>query len=60
MTIQRQDECKWTYSEEPEFCYETSCNEKFQFFDGDMPDNGYNYCPNCGGLIEIINEVHND
>lgn len=41
--------CQWTLADEFESSvYDTSCNNKHEFIEGDAKDNGYEFCPYCG------------
>ena len=41
------DTCEWIYNDDDE-CWDTNCDEKFQFIDGTPLNNGFEYCPYCG------------
>lgn len=44
--------CRWTYDPDTD-SWDTACDEKF-LFDVDGPDeNRYQFCPQCGGKIEL-------
>lgn len=42
-------DCGW--EEDCEGAYETGCNRRFVFIDGNFDDNGFLFCPYCGGRI---------
>ena len=49
--------CAWTkegphYGSDIEY-YETGCHHTFIFTDGGTIENGFNYCPFCGGEIDV-------
>lgn len=46
--------CEWT--ENGEDCFDTGCCKNFEFSDGGVADNGFEFCPFCGGAITIKNE----
>lgn len=48
------DECVWTQVCEDYF--DTACKKYFEFSDGGVADNGFEFCPFCGGVISILNE----
>ena len=39
--------CEWKYNDDDE-CWDTDCDDKFQFMGGTPIDNGFEYCPYCG------------
>ena len=43
--------CKWKY-DAYQNCYETDCDNAFQFTEGNVSDNGVKFCPYCGKIIE--------
>lgn len=47
--------CEWV--ENGEDCFDTACRKNFEFSDGGVADNGFEYCPFCGGAIVIQNEA---
>lgn len=47
--------CEWT--PDGDDCHMTSCNKHFYFSDGDVADNGFEFCPFCGGHINVLNEA---
>lgn len=49
------DPCKWGLNSEYDM-YETGCDRGFQCIDGDIEENGFKFCPYCGGRIELIGE----
>ena len=50
------DTCIWTCEEEEEpQVYRTECGDAFFLHDGTIEDEGFKYCPYCGGEI---NEAH--
>lgn len=46
--------CEWIYVSEPEYCYDTTCNNKVSFCEGMLVDNEYKFCPFCGKVIEEL------
>lgn len=46
--------CEWTQVCEDYF--DTGCSKNFEFSDGGVADNGFEFCPFCGGAITIQNE----
>ena len=46
--------CEWTQVCEDYF--DTACKKYFEFSDGGVADNGFEFCPFCGGAITIKNE----
>lgn len=46
--------CEW--EGDGEDCYSTDCGKAFEFNDGSAADNGFEFCPFCGGHIIIANE----
>jgi len=41
--------CTWTESEDEPI--ETDCGNAFEFTEGGIKENGFVYCPYCGGEI---------
>lgn len=39
--------------------YETSCDNAYQFLEGGLQENNFNYCPFCGEKIELSNSENN-
>lgn len=48
------ENCVWTQVCEDYF--DTECKKYFEFSDGGVADNGFEFCPYCGGAITIQNE----
>lgn len=48
--------CRWKYDSKDD-CWETSCENAFQFFAGNPQDNGFLFCPYCGDCIEKFIET---
>ena len=47
------DLCRWS-QETADFdnvVYRTSCDNMFEFLEGDIEDNGFKFCPYCGEKI---------
>lgn len=42
-------DCGW--EEDCDGAYETTCRRRFVFIDGTFDDNGFLFCPYCGGRI---------
>ncbi len=50
--------CKWTPMFEDSYGdYDTSCSSAFTFMDAGVKENGFKFCPYCGGVIEEIKEA---
>jgi hypothetical protein len=53
--VKKVTKCAWTPMK-PEYemsgNYDTGCGNAQTFIDGDIAENGYRYCPYCGGEIE--------
>lgn len=47
--------CEW--KPDGEDCWLTACQKHFYFTDGNCADNGFEFCPFCGGAIVIQNEA---
>lgn len=47
--------CTWTPDGESD--WRTTCNWHFEFTDYGPAENGFNFCPHCGGLLVIPNEA---
>lgn len=49
--------CNWTRENYGEFemspIFYTSCSNSFEFTFGGIQDNNFNFCPYCGGQIEL-------
>lgn len=43
--------CTWTEDAE-DGSYDTSCGNKHTFIDGTPAENGYRFCPYCGGALK--------
>ena len=45
--------CIWTREDDPDerVVYQTACGDAHQIMEGTPKENGYSYCPYCGGLI---------
>lgn len=48
-------DCEWTQVCEDYF--DTACGKFFEFSDGGVADNGFEFCPFCGGHINLLNEA---
>lgn len=48
-------QCEWTPDDES--TWNTACKKVFAFTDGGVADNGFEFCPFCGGAILIQNEA---
>ena len=46
-------ECVWTL-DNYDHGYETSCNNRWCFLDGDLKENKTKYCPFCGKKIREV------
>jgi hypothetical protein len=46
--------CGWR--PDGEDTWDTDCKKLFTFNDGDCADNGFEFCPFCGGAISIHDE----
>lgn len=46
--------CEW--KQDAEDSWKTACKKMFIFTDGGIAENGFHYCPFCGGNIVIQNE----
>jgi hypothetical protein len=49
--------CKWTESSpwtEWGPHWEGSCGAAWDFIDGGPKENNMNYCPSCGGKVEVV------
>lgn len=44
--------CQWEYDGNNR--WETSCENTFLFFAGGPQDNGFRFCPYCGGRLEVV------
>ena len=47
--------CLWTFGE---MTYETKCGFAFAFIDDGISENGFEFCPFCGGKIEAGGNIH--
>jgi hypothetical protein len=47
--------CHW--NADGEDSWNTGCKKHFYFTDGDPADNGFEFCPFCGGWLFIPNEA---
>lgn len=48
--------CEWTWEPFSDH-YETDCGEGFQFMNGGVEQNNYEFCPHCGReIVEVKNE----
>ena len=45
--------CVWKHDEPYEY-HSTSCGREFSFIDGNVKENGYKFCPNCGKNIQTL------
>lgn len=43
--------CRWKFDIYHDY-YETGCGHTFTFIDGSSQENGFKYCPYCGGKID--------
>jgi hypothetical protein len=46
--------CRW--KEDDDGVWETACQHAFVFSDGSPAQNGFEFCPYCGGKLVIQNE----
>lgn len=46
--------CKWTSGEDGP--NETECGHAFEFTNDGISENGFKYCPFCGGHIKVTAE----
>ena len=57
-------ECKWEYVVDKSildgYWYETGCGKQFDYFINEIKDNGFNYCPFCGGKIVASQHTKGD
>jgi len=51
--------CIWKEEKDIDSChvYNTSCENMFEFIDGNPKDNNFKYCPYCGKSINEKNEL---
>lgn len=47
--------CEW--KQDGEDSWPTACGHNFYFSDGGVADNGFEFCPFCGGHIVVQNEA---
>lgn len=47
--------CEWEVEGEGE--WRTACRHIFNFSDGSLAENGFQFCPFCGGRITVTNEA---
>lgn len=47
--------CEW--KEDPEGNWDTGCKKYFTFIDEGPAENGFEFCPYCGGRLTIANEA---
>jgi hypothetical protein len=43
--------CKWTYDSDADY-YDSGCGGAYCLIDGDLAENRYSHCPNCGKKID--------
>jgi len=53
VTTFHRETCNWLWSPMTDH-YETECGEGFQFTNGGVEENNYQFCPHCGRKIEEI------
>ncbi len=51
----RAEDCEWT--PDGDDTWDTNCRKLFTFTDGNVADNGFEFCPFCGRPIAIENEA---
>ncbi len=44
--------CRWTY-DDTHCKWDTACDRAWRWAEGGFSENGANYCPHCGGRIEV-------
>jgi DNA-directed RNA polymerase subunit RPC12/RpoP len=54
------NECTWINNDDDPCYYETSCGEAFNFFTGEVKENGFKFCPYCGSKIDTIKEASDE
>lgn len=47
--------CDW--EPDSEDSWSTACRKIFTFSDGGIAENGFEFCPFCGGRINVLNEA---
>lgn len=53
--------CAWTDNKDPDYPgWETSCGHEFCLVEGGPKENSYNYCPQCGGKINLNTKGKSD
>ena len=53
--------CKWDQEDEGSSTYDSDCGHTFIFNDDGPTDNGFTFCPFCGGkLIEIARQIESE
>jgi hypothetical protein len=49
--------CKWKFVIDDDNYFKTACRKTrktYYFMEGTLKDNNYNFCPKCGGKIEVV------
>ena len=46
--------CEWSIEEEDCSTWQTACQKVFEFTDEGPKENGFEYCPFCGGDVFIV------
>jgi len=47
------DKTKCEWDRDNDGCYESTCENAFEFNDGTFEENGFKFCPYCGREIEV-------
>lgn len=55
VTKMHREGCEWAWQPRSNH-YETGCGDGFQFMNGGVEENNYNYCPHCGRKIEVVKD----
>ena len=56
MTMGTLSICKWRENES-DMCWDSDCSEKFVFNSDGPKENGFEFCPYCGRVIEQVYET---
>lgn len=49
--------CGWTTPPDPDFdVWDTGCGNAFEFNADGPKENGFKFCPYCGGELEIVED----
>ena len=46
--------CEWHLENDGVDVWETSCGKTFVFYEDGPKENGFKFCPYCGGQLEVI------